>query len=139
NDGWEGAADAAKKAGVTFRYAHDVNNGFRAALKVDADPDFYLIDRAGQLRYADIQTQSVTAAVSELLAETREHAAAETERLKAEAAKRAADAKLTGQIHEGIDLANLPEMDVPKQSPEAYAKVKWPERWKEYEQQTLRM
>lgn len=139
NDGWEGAADAAKKGGVTFRYAHDVNNAFRAALNVDNDPDFYLIDRAGQIRYADIQTQSVIAAVNELLDESREHAASELERRKAEAAQKAADAKKTGKIREKFDLANMPEMDVPRQPPEAYAKVKWPERWKEFEQQQLRI
>jgi thiol-disulfide isomerase/thioredoxin len=138
-DGWEGAVDAATKAGVTFRYAHDSGNAFRAALKVDNDPDFYLIDRAGQLRYADIQTQSVTSAVNELVAETREHAAGENDRRKADAAKRAADAKLTGKIREGIDLASLPEMDVPRQPAEAYLKAEWPERWKEFETQALRM
>lgn len=139
NDGWEGAADAAKKAGVTFRYAHDAKNAFRAAIKVDSDPDFYLIDRAGQLRYADIQTQSVTSAVNELVAETREQAADVPSGLKKQQAEEDAAAKRTGSIRQGFDLAALPEMDVPKQPAEAYASAKWPARFKEFETGQLRI
>lgn len=139
NDGWEGAADGAKKAGITFRYAHDVNNAFRAAIKADNDPDFYLIDRAGQLRYADIQTQSVNSAVLELVGETREQASDLPALLKKKRAEQDAAAKRTGAIRQDFDLAKLPEMDVPKQSPDAYTKAAWPERYKEFETSQLRM
>jgi thiol-disulfide isomerase/thioredoxin len=136
-DGWEGAADAAKKAGVTFRYAHDAKNAFRGALKADSDPDFYLIDRAGQLRYADIQTQSVASATSALLAETRDQAADLPALLLKKKADQEAASRRTGEIRQGFDLANLPEMDVPKQPADAYLKAKWPERFKAFESDAL--
>ena len=39
------------------------------AYQVDSFPDYYLIDRKGILRYADLANPSVDAAVEELLAE----------------------------------------------------------------------
>jgi thiol-disulfide isomerase/thioredoxin len=137
NDGWEGATDAAQKAGLTFRYAHDVNNAFHAALKVDSDPDFYLIDRAGQLRYADIQTASVISAVNELVAETREQASDLPALLQKKRAEQEAASKRTGVIRQGFDLATLPEMNVPKQPADAYTKAEWPEHFKEFESGVL--
>ncbi len=67
--GFENAAKTLKRKHITFPIAHDVDGRFRKALLVDQDPDIYLIDRAGQLRYADIRTESMQAAITQLLAE----------------------------------------------------------------------
>lgn len=74
-DGFDRAAQVMSEQGGTFMYAHDKDNAVRTALAADVDPDFFLIDRAGRLRYVDIATSSVPAAVDQLLAETPEQAA----------------------------------------------------------------
>ncbi len=44
-------------------------------LKVDQDPDIYVIDRVGNMRYADITTETATEAVETLLGEDQTSAA----------------------------------------------------------------
>lgn len=127
--GFEGAAAKASGRGVGFAIAHDAEGKFREALKVDQDPDFYLIDRAGQLRYADIATGSVEEAVKELVAESRQDAAALNDRL-AEAARAAEQAfRQTVQINQEIDLRELPEVsfDQPTDRDWQAVQERWPE------------
>src|SRR5690606_34092120 len=57
--GYEDAAEVLEQRKITIPVALDAEGKFRQALKVDQDPDFYIIDRAGRLRYADIDTRSV--------------------------------------------------------------------------------
>lgn len=58
--------------GMKILAARDGNGAFRKALMSDQDPDVYLIDRSGSLRYADIESESLEAAVAELVGETKE-------------------------------------------------------------------
>lgn len=137
--GWDVAPAAASEAGVTFRIAHDAKSAFRDALLVDQDPDFYVIDRAGRMRYADIQTSSVEAAVEELIAETKQQAMGVPEAL--EALRRAGEeaAQRTGLIRQGVDIARIPDLPFPRPSEAEYERAKWPTRWREYEQQVLQI
>src|SRR4030095_5940001 len=61
---------------ITFAYGVDAQNEFRKALLSTQDPDFYIVDRAGNLRYADVETASVEGAVNFLVDETADTAAA---------------------------------------------------------------
>lgn len=122
-----GAAAAAQSLGVTFPYAADAKGDFRNALKIDQDPDFYIIDRAGQLRYADVETDSVEVAVKALLAETAEaagsilsdraarEAAAERERMRIR--------DVSGRVKPGE--APTVQFEVPE--PDVYKTKKWPQ------------
>jgi len=65
--GWDKAADVAKTRGATFLLAHDEKGEFRKALKVSTDPDYYIIDRAGHLRYGALTPGSVEAACDEVV------------------------------------------------------------------------
>ena len=54
---------------ITYPVAIDVDNKTTTAFGVDSYPDYYLIDRAGNLRVADLQNAAVDTAVATLLAE----------------------------------------------------------------------
>jgi thiol-disulfide isomerase/thioredoxin len=131
--------DAAKKAGEGMILAVDEDGAFREALLVDQDPDFYLIDRAGNLRYADIETGSVAEATRQLVGETREDAADYPARLEREAARAAAEARRTGQIQAELDLSELPDVSFVPPQAEAYTQANWPNRAREFEEDVLQI
>ena len=54
---------------ITYPVAIDVDNKTTSAFAVDSYPDYYLIDRAGNLRVADLKNAHVDAAIATLLAE----------------------------------------------------------------------
>ncbi|MCW5776254.1 MAG: TlpA family protein disulfide reductase [Phycisphaeraceae bacterium] len=124
--GWEEGLKAAERAGIKFLLAHDAENKFREALLVDQDPDFYVIDRAGQLRYADIVTESVETAVRVTLGETVDQAAGIRGRLAEDAQRREAEARRTEAIRSQIDLRTLPEVPFMPPSKAAYEATTWP-------------
>ncbi|GIK19529.1 MAG: hypothetical protein AMXMBFR77_18460 [Phycisphaerales bacterium] len=124
--GWEEGLKAAERAGIKFLLAHDAENKFREALLVDQDPDFYVIDRAGQLRYADIVTESVETAIRATLGETVEEAAGIRGRLADEVQRRDAEARRTEAIRSQIDLRTLPEVPFMPPSKAAYEATTWP-------------
>lgn len=134
---WDAAAAAAATSGVTFRFAHDADGKFREKLLIDQDPDFYVIDRAGQLRYADIETGSVERAVAALVAETKEESGALPSNLAADASRRAEEAARSHGIRQNVDLAKIPDLPFPPPQPDAYARAKWPQRWTKWEQDVL--
>lgn len=76
SQGWDRVKDICASRGATFATGLDKDGTIRKALDIDQDPDFYFIDRAGNLRYADIATSSVEGVVDALLAETVEQAKA---------------------------------------------------------------
>lgn len=118
--GFERAADVMSEHGAAFANAHDASGRVKAALMVDAHPDFYLIDRAGRLRMADVVTSSVPTAVALLLAETPEQAA------KAPAGAPAKEpAGRPGQATRERTTASGVKFELPEAS--AYAAVSWPE------------
>lgn len=62
-------ADFAERAQIPYPVAVDVNNTTINAFHVDSYPDYYLIDRKGNLRFADLKNAEVDHAVAALLAE----------------------------------------------------------------------
>jgi thiol-disulfide isomerase/thioredoxin len=126
--GWDKAAQALSRRKADFLYAHDADGLFRAAIKSDQDPDFYVIDRAGQLRFADIRTESVQSAVKQLLTEDAAAAGSLVSRMEAEAAKRDAEFRKPTQIQGRVDLRSKPEVPFIAPSEFAYQVANWPER-----------
>lgn len=72
---WEEITEKHEDGRLRIPIARDPGGKFAAALGADNDPDLYLIDRAGLLRYADIETRSLGVAIAALLRETPEEAA----------------------------------------------------------------
>ena len=75
-DGAEKMADTVKEKGIRYLVAADVNGATVKAYQNDGFPDYYLIDRSGNLRIADCKNASVDEAVEALLAEPDPKAAA---------------------------------------------------------------
>jgi hypothetical protein len=127
--GWKDAKKLTTNVeGATLLLAHDESGEFRKALLEDQDPDFYLIDRAGQLRFADITTESVEAGVEFLLKESKEEAANINSTLTAKAKAEEAERRRAEAIRAQVDMTAIPEVPFNMPPPEAYSKdkVKWP-------------
>lgn len=123
---WASARKPAPPAGGTLLLAHDAKGEFRAKINADNDPDFYVIDRAGQLRFADIVTESVEGAVAKVCAESRDAAGGVNDRLAQEAKDRDAAIRRAEAMRSGVDLTTLPNLPFEAPPPEAYEAVKWP-------------
>lgn len=70
--GWEGVWDKAISGEITIPLARDAGDAFRAALYADDASDLYVIDRAGNLRYADLESRALQGALELLSGETPE-------------------------------------------------------------------
>ncbi|MBL8760006.1 MAG: hypothetical protein JNL50_01770 [Phycisphaerae bacterium] len=123
---WDKAKKNAPKEGVSLFIGHDKDGKFRDAINSDQDPDFYLIDRAGQMRFADIATESVDAAVKQLLGETSEQAAGIKGAIAAAKDKADREARRTDAIRSNVDTRNIPEQTFADPTPEAYTNAPWP-------------
>ncbi len=123
---WDDAATQLKRRRGDFRIARDATGEFRKALHVDQDPDFYLIDRAGQMRFADLDTSALTRAVEILVGETTEEARTLNDRL--EDKRRQADIAFgrTRDIRQEVQLSDIPELPFAVPPMEMYAAIKWP-------------
>jgi hypothetical protein len=55
--------------GIVYPVCHDADNVTKIAYQVDSYPDYYLIDRKGNLRIADCANGKVEDAVKLLIAE----------------------------------------------------------------------
>jgi thiol-disulfide isomerase/thioredoxin len=123
---FDSAADVLAKNGITVLTARDTGNKLRSALKSDGDPDIYLIDRAGNLRFADVASDALDSAVSTLIKETTtaasERPAAFAKELK-DAAIRAGRTKTVGT---GIDAGQKLKVSFTPPTPDAYDKAFWP-------------
>jgi len=127
SQGWkEAKKPAAADKDVMFLLAYDAKGEFRKAIGQDQDPDFFVIDRAGQMRYCDIMTESVETAVESLLKEKMDQAAGVNARLASEAASKDADRRRTEAIRKSIDLTSLPEVPFAMPGPEAFKNLNWP-------------
>ncbi len=62
-------ADYAKSAGIDYPIAIDVDSATTTAFGVDSYPDYYVIDRAGNLRVADLANADLERTVEALLKE----------------------------------------------------------------------
>ena len=67
--GSEKMAQVAKDRGIEYPIAVDLNDATADTYKCDSTPDFYLIDRQGRLRWADIETEDVDKAIELLINE----------------------------------------------------------------------
>jgi hypothetical protein len=61
--------EVAKKYGIHYPIVVDRENATSYAYKRDSTPDFYLIDRKGNLRWADIETDDVEKGIELLINE----------------------------------------------------------------------
>jgi thiol-disulfide isomerase/thioredoxin len=111
---YDKAPEVVAAKGVKFPIAHDVKKEFFPALKIEAaGPNFYIIDRAGNLRFPDVDKGSLDAAAKIVSDEKPEDAAKAESRAK-EAAKENGSTPMGG-----------PDVKT-KVSAEDYKKVKWP-------------
>ncbi len=124
---WANAVKPQPAAG-TLLVAHDEKGEFRKALDVDQDPDFYVIDRAGQLRFADITAEAVDGAVAALAKETKDEASSISTRLSDEAAKIDREFRRTSAINAEGTFVAIPELAFPAPSESDYTAVDWPPR-----------
>jgi cytochrome c biogenesis protein CcmG, thiol:disulfide interchange protein DsbE len=67
--GAEKMAETVKKHQIEYPVAADTNGKTVAAYKVTGFPDYYIIDRKGNLRWADFANKDVEKAITILLAE----------------------------------------------------------------------
>lgn len=121
-----GFAEAAKPTigeGGKLFVAHDAKGEFRKTILSDSDPDFYVIDRAGQMRFARITTESVDEAVTIVVKEGEGDAKGVNDKLKAEADRKAAEAARSSDINKQLDLTSIPEQPYTQPDDELYAKA----------------
>lgn len=127
-DGWAEIESKASEGRLRIPVARDVGGAFAAALGADDDPDVYLIDRAGQLRYADVETRSVQVAISALLRETPEQAKenaakeAQVRRVAMDEGQRRGGGGSSG----GSQTSSNTDRHGSEASPQDYAKAAWP-------------
>jgi cytochrome c biogenesis protein CcmG/thiol:disulfide interchange protein DsbE len=117
-ENWDALAALAEQGRVRIPVAKDTGGAFTKGVLSDDVPDVYIIDRAGNLRYADFETRVLELAVTRLLRETVEQAAANAgleaksrNALMAERPTPAATPARTGET---------------KATPEQYAAAAWP-------------
>lgn len=121
----ETAADHAKTLGVSFPIAVDKDGKFRSALQANQDPNIYVIDRAGNMRYAQIEVGSIDAAVKTLVEESVQDAKDLPTRL-ADSAK-AAERERWKTRDLSIDPSRGgPEVEFADPDEELYKKASWP-------------
>lgn len=126
SEGWDEAKSFAEKRKLGFSVALDAEGSIRDSFMVDQDPDVFVIDRAGNLRFADITTDSVAAAVGVVAAESSEEARnAESNQAEAMRSARAAQRR-AGGINQSVSLDNLPKIPFTAPTAEQYAATDWP-------------
>ncbi|MEM7623028.1 MAG: hypothetical protein AAF235_07465 [Planctomycetota bacterium] len=124
--GYDAGKALADRRRIGFRIARDTDGKVREALLSDQDPDFYIIDRSGQLRFADVDTASVETAVLRLLGESAEFAAGMNDRLEQSAAEREAEMRRLDAIRRSVSLSDLPDIPFEEPGPRAYEDADWP-------------
>lgn len=124
---FEAAAAYMNERGIKLLSARDAEGKFRKAIHSDADPDLYLIDRAGNMRFADFESDVLDRAVTLAINESAEAAAkvpadvADAEKARREAAGR------TTSIN-GIAGRTKVKVTYPPPSAEQYETVIWPKK-----------
>jgi hypothetical protein len=125
-DGWAEAEKTKSPDGAKFLLAHDAKNEFRKGLSAGQDPEIYLIDRAGQLRYAGISSDVMETAVKKLTDEKAADAAKINDMIAAERARLEAEARRTTGAADVIDMTRIPDLGFNQPSDSAYEAAKWP-------------
>ena len=115
--GMDKAAEIAQQQKVTFPWALDPKGEVFSALKIEAaGPNFYIVDRAGRLRFADLDKASLEAAVKAVVDETPEAAASAQRPVKKDDA---AEPDSGNPSAAGGKAFNKPPAS-------AYSGIKWP-------------
>lgn len=130
DEGYDTAAQTAERLRLSFPVARDIDTKFRTGIRADMDPNFYVVDRAGQMRFADITRGSVREALQIVTTETREQAAG------ARARRDGLNAP-TSRVIAGMaqhDVADIPEWGIPPQDATLYQDATWPKRWEQAEE-----
>ncbi|MCG3122295.1 MAG: hypothetical protein GIKADHBN_00676 [Phycisphaerales bacterium] len=131
NQNWDEAVKAAPalaSADARFFVGLDEKGEFRRALDSDGDPDFYVLDRAGQLRFADIATASVEPAITMLLAETAEKASARKADIQSELDRLRREAAKSQGARESVDMSSIPPIPpgFTAPTPDDFMRIHWP-------------
>lgn len=128
-DDWEGALERIESGLIGTPTARDAEGAFAAALGADDVPDVFVIDRAGQMRFADIDQRQLPTAVRGLIGETREEAQSAGERRAAASAESEARAEKEAAKTAERDTRRAAELEKlpPKPDASAYAAAAWPE------------
>ncbi|UYV13054.1 MAG: TlpA family protein disulfide reductase [Phycisphaera sp.] len=125
DEGYDTAAQTAERLRLSYPVARDEGTKFRAGIRADMDPNFYVVDRAGQLRFADITRTSVRDALRIVTDETREQAAGAMAR-RSDSNEPASRVIASVAEH---DAANIPNWSIPPQDVTLYQDANWPARW----------
>lgn len=120
-ENWDALAALAEQNRVRIPVAKDTGGAFAGALLSDDVPDVYIIDRAGNLRYADFETRVLELAVTRLLRETVPQAA-ENARLEA----KSRNALMAESPTPAATPARTGGGNATKATPEQYAAASWP-------------
>jgi thiol-disulfide isomerase/thioredoxin len=113
-NGFEKAPEFITAKAAKFPIGHDTKGEFFKALRIEAaGPNYYIVDKAGNLRFLDVEKPSLDAAAKIVSDESADDAA------KAEAHSKE-DTKSAGETPMGG-----PEVK-PRVTPEDYKAVKWP-------------
>ena len=113
-------------AKLAWPAGRDTGGKFRSAIMSDGDPDLFIIDRAGQVRFADIETDSIARALEVVCTETAQEAGGKLTALKADADKAKAEAAKTTAVSDayrpGVKIRGM------YVAPDAneYEKTLWP-------------
>lgn len=125
---WANAKKPKGGDGQTILVAKDTKGDFRKALDVDQDPDFYVIDRAGQLRFADVSLEGVEKACEIVAGETADKAGSLNDRVKSEMAAADAASRKTNAINNQATFVNIPELPFDRPKEKEYEDARWPKR-----------
>ncbi|MBY0308163.1 MAG: TlpA family protein disulfide reductase, partial [Phycisphaerales bacterium] len=123
---FDGAAKTLGDGASKMLTARDTGNKLRAALMSDGDPDIYVIDRAGNMRFADVSSDSLDAAVTMLAAETPAQAAEAPAGFAKMLKDKDALARRTVTKGEGIDAGRKIKVSFAPPSPDQYDHAFWP-------------
>lgn len=118
--------------GIKVLAAQDKDGKFRASMQIDQTPDIYVVDRAGNLRYADIETDSLSAAIEKLVAETPEVASKAPEAWLTKLRDERTNAGRTRDLAEvhTTQVKKTEVLNVPFAAPDVseYEKAVWPKK-----------
>lgn len=127
-EGWDEAKTFAERRKLSFPIVHDASGSIRSALKIDQDPDVFVVDRAGQMRYADITTESIRIAVAEVAGEDTEAASGVEARLAGQRAEVERASRSSRGINKSVAFDGTLNVPFAKPTAEEYAATAWPKK-----------
>lgn len=122
--GFDKAQEKVTSMGVTLPVAADKDGKFRKAMLSDQDPNVYVIDRSGNMRYAQVDVASLREAVEHLLGETAEEAKSYPTRL-AERKREAEKSKWKTSDRDALP-SEVKDVEFTAPEEEEYKKANWP-------------